>query len=99
MGRRAQSIVGQVVGQVSDLPFLKFLSDTRPRPFLGSLNQARTHRVSFDVAYDVLEFLVSSHPMIIGFILPKRLAAGANSHYVRSETWPTPRRSETCPTL
>ena len=78
MGR--STLVGQVpdlpilklVGQVPDLPILKFLRRTRPTPFLRSLNQPRPDRISFDVPDDVLKLPAIAHPVIIGFVLPKR---------------------------
>jgi hypothetical protein len=82
-----RQVVGQVsdlpvsksVGQVSDLPVLKFIRGTRPRPFLHALNQPRTHGVSFDVVNDTLKFPVVAHPMVMGFILPKRPSGSAKN--------------------
>ena len=68
-----------LVGQVPDLPILKFLTRTRPRPFLGSLHQPSTHRISLDVSHDVLKLPIIAHPVVVGFILPKRLPGGAKN--------------------
>lgn len=90
MSSGAQSSVGQVVGQVSDLPVLKlvgqvsdlpeFLRRTGPRPLLHGLNQPSAHRVLFDVACDALKFPIAAHPVVIGFILPERLASVAKNN-------------------
>jgi hypothetical protein len=69
MPARAQSWVGQLVGQVSHLP--RVFRRTGPRPLLHALNQTGPHRVSFDVGYDALKFPIAAHPVIVGFILPE----------------------------
>jgi hypothetical protein len=72
-------LVRQVVGQVSDLPVLKFLRRAGPRPLLHLLSQPSAHGISFDVPYYPLKFPVVSNPMVIGFILPKWLAGVAKN--------------------
>jgi hypothetical protein len=67
-----------LVGQVPDLSILKFPTRTRPTPFLRSLYQPRAHGISFNVTDDVLKLPVIADPVIVGFILPKRLPSPAH---------------------
>jgi hypothetical protein len=70
-------LVTQVVEQVSDLP--EFFRRTGPRPLFDTFDQPRAHRVAFDISGDMLKFPVVAHPMVTGFVLPKRPPGAAKN--------------------
>lgn len=53
----------------------------RPRPKLRRLNQPRINRILVDITSNAVQFLPVPYPMVVGFVLPERLA-GSSQHSI-----------------